>query len=184
MKKKVYITIEIPEEVKWRFRKEESRWKNLKIFWLGAQSLRVNFMLLGILDKKQLQIVTDTLQEITSNTPEWVFLLDKLTLGPNTQDPTMFWVTLKETNAAHNFKEAFKQKLIKKGFLWNPKLEGFKPHIVLAAARGNQLKGKQTNVSLQGEIPVRALNLVLTQTYERGKVKHKLWESFPLKTKS
>lgn len=181
MKKKVYITIDIPEAVKLGFRKEESRWKNLKVFWLGAQSLRVNFIFLGILDRKELQIATEAVQETAEITPEWEWTLDKLTLGPDFNEPTMFWVTLKDIPAAANFKKKLIEKLKEKNFPLSAKTENFTPHIVLAAARGNQLKGKKTFVPLNGKIPVQTLNLMLTQTYERGKVKHKLWETFKLK---
>lgn len=178
MQKKIYITIDLPDEIKESFRKEESRWKNLNVFWTGFSHLHLTLDYLGIVDKDGLRIIRRALEEAADQSHPFDIRLDKIVLGPDTKDPHMFWATIYEDAAWKKFSQVFREKLVGAGFELRP--GAFTPHIVLATANGNQLKGKQTSVRLRGRFKVENVNLFSSQTYAKGMTKYKLLETFPL----
>ena len=178
MQKRIYITIDLPDEIRESFLKEEKRWKNLNVFWTGFSHYRLTFEYLGVIDKEDLRIIKKTLDEITEENKPFDIRLDRIVLGPNAKDPHMFWATIFEDSAVKNFRKKFHEQLLDNGF--ELKENDFIPHIVLGSAKGNQLKGKQTNVKLRGRMKVEELNLYSSQTYAKGVTKYKLLETFPL----
>lgn len=178
MQKKIYITIDLPDEIKENFRKEESRWKNLHVFWTGFSHLRLTLDYLGVVDKGALNKIKGAFRETADEMKAFEIRLDRIVLGPNEKDPKMFWAMIFEDNAIKNFLKDFHWRLESDGF--ETKEKNFVPHIVLATAKGNQLKGKQTNIHIKGRFKVDHLNLYSSQTYSKDVVKFKLVESIPL----
>lgn len=178
MQKRIYITIDLPDEIKEGFMKEESRWKNLRVFWTGFSHYRLTLEYLGIVDKDDLRQIKNALEKTVDETKAFEVRLDRIVLGPNAKEPKMFWATIFEEGAIKSFRKKLRENLAENNF--EIKEENFVPHIVLATANGNQLKGKQTNVKLRGKIKVESLNLLSSQTYAKGATKYKLVENFPL----
>ena len=178
MKKKIFVTIDLSDEIKESFRKEESRWKNLHIFWTGFSHLHLTFEYLGIIDKEDLKKIRRAVREVSRETKIFDIKLNSIVLGPNAKEPRMFWATIFEDALVKNLRKELKRHLEENEFEYQEK--DFVPHIVLASAKGNQLKGKQTNVRLKGKIKVENLNIFSSQTYAKDTVKYKLLESFPL----
>lgn len=180
MQKKIFITIDLPDEIKESFRREESRWKNLHIFWTGFSHLHLTFDYLGIADKENLKKIRNALEKTAGDIKTFDMRLDRIVLGPNSKEPKMFWATVFEDSFMKDFRKKFEENLMAQGFERKENKKDFAPHIVLATAKGNQLKGKQTNIHLKGKIPVENINLYSSQTYGRDAVKYKLVETFPL----
>jgi len=178
MQKKIYITIELPDEIKESFRREEKRWKNLRVFWTGFSSVHLTLEYLGVVDKDGLKRIRESLAAAVEETRAFEIRLDRIVLGPNEKEPTMFWATIFEDAALKNFRKRFRDLLWDSGFVFEEK--NTVPHIVLATANGNQLKGKQTNVRLRGKFRVDEINLYSSQTYAKGVTKYKLVENFSL----
>jgi len=178
MQKRIYITVDLPDAIKESFRKEEGRWRNLNVFWTGFSHLHLTLDYLGTVDKEGLKQIIDALDDITEGMRNFDIRLDRITLGPDEKDPKMFWGRIYEDGAVKGFLNAFHSRLAEKGF--ELKEKSFVPHIMLASAKGNQLKGKQTNVHLKGKFNVDSLNLYSSQTYGKGSVKFKLIGTFPL----
>jgi 2'-5' RNA ligase len=178
MQKRLYITIDLPDEIKETFRKEEKRWRNLNVFWTGFSHYRLMLEYLGLVDQQGLRMVRDALDNLSRDTAPFEVRLDRIVLGPDAKDPKMFWATIFEDGAVKKFRKELKERLEAAGFKYPEK--DFIPHIVLATAKGNQLKGKQTNVHLRGKISVDHVNLYSSQTYTKGMVKYKLMDSYSL----
>lgn len=178
MQKKIYITIDLPDEIKEGFRKEEKRWKNLNVFWTGFSHLHLTLEYMGIIDKEGLKSIRQAVEELAEETKGFVLRMDRIVLGPDVKDPKMFWATVYEDAALKKVRRSLREKLSVAGF--DLKVGEFTPHIVLATANGNQLKGKQTNIHLKGGFRVEELNLYSSQTYGKGMTKFKLLETFPL----
>ena len=178
MQKKLYVTIDLPDPIKESFRKEEKRWKNLNVFWTGFSHVRLTLEYLGVVDKDGLRAVRRALEETAAESRAFDLRLNRLTLGPNAQEPKMFWVTIFEDAPVGRVRRTLQEKLTAEGF--EARETVFTPHIVLATANGNQLKGKQTNIQLKGKFRVENLNLYSSQTYAKGLTKYKLLETYPL----
>jgi 2'-5' RNA ligase len=178
MQKKIFITTEIPDDIKDAFRREESRWKNLNVFWTGFSHVHLTMEYLGVVDNVGLRKIKQALEETIEEMREFDIRLDRIVLGPNEKEPTMFWATIYEDDPVRFFRRTLREHLAENKFELT--VADFKPHIVLAKANGNQLKGKQTSVRLRGKMRIEEFNLFSSQTYAKGTTKYKLVESYPL----
>ncbi len=178
MQKRLYVTIDLPDGIRESFLREEKRWKNLNVFWTGFSHYRLTLEYLGVADKEGLKTVRDTLDDLSRDTAPFEVRLDRIVLGPDAKDPKMFWATIYEDAAVKRFRKELRERLEVAGFKY-PEKE-FTPHIVLASAKGNQLKGKQTDVHLRGKFPVDHVNLYSSQAYAKGSAKYKLVDAFSL----
>lgn len=178
MQKRIYITIDLPDEIKESFRKEEGRWKNLNVFWTGFSHLHLTLEYLGIIDKDGLKVIKQAMDELTDETKAFDIRLDRITLGPNEKEPRFFWARILEDKSINDFRKKFRERCGANGL--ELKEMDFVPNILLATANGNQLKGKQTNVRLRGRFRVEEMNLYSSHTYAKGTTKYKLLETFQL----
>lgn len=178
MKKKIFLTIDLSEEIKGAFRDQEKRWKNLNVFWIGFSSLFLTMEYFGVVDKPELNKIKEALEKTAQETKPFNIKLSKIVLGPNEQDPKMFWATIMEDQEVKAFRENLYKNLREADF--EMKEREFIPHVVLAFAKGNQLKGRKTSVPLKGKIEAKEINLMFSQTYTKNSIKHKLLETFVL----
>ncbi len=178
MQQRLYITIELPDEIKVMLRKEESRWKNLRVFWEGFSHVRLTLEYLGVADREGLRQVLKAVRATAEETPALEVCLDRIVLGPDEKDPSMFWVRIFEDLGIKKFRARLRELLAQEGFPLPE--QDFVPHIVMATAKGNQLKGKKTNVKLRGKFKAQEVNLLSSQTYAGGIAKYKLVETFLL----
>lgn len=178
MQKRLYVTVELPEEIKQALRKEESRWKNLRVFWTGFGSVHLTLDYLGVVDKDGLKQAKEAMESAVAATPGFVIRLDRIVLGPDQKEPTMFWATVREEGGLKEFRQRLRDALWDAGFELGVK--DFMPHIVLAKANGNQLKGKHTNVPLKGKVPVEVIHLVASQSYAKGAARFNLVGEYEL----
>jgi len=104
--------------------------------------------------------------------------LDKIVLGPDPVQAKMFWVTVCVDSNIIKLKNLMNENL--KFYDFKLEEREFKPHITLARARGNQLKGKQTNIILPNmKFKVEGIEVMQSQLHPGG-AKHKVVESFGL----
>lgn len=178
MQQKIYITIDLPDEIKESLRKEESRWKNLRVFWEGFSHVRLTLEYLGVTDREDLRRIKKSLQMAADEFGAFDICLERIVLGPDAREPKMLWVTVFEDQKLKRFRARLRELFQENGF--ELKEDNFLPHIVMATAKGNQLKGKKTSVKLRGKFRAEGLNLLSSQTYAGGITKYKLVDNFPL----
>ena len=178
MKKRIFMTIDLPDEVKRELLSYEKRWKNLHIKWTNFYKLHTTFEFLGEVNKNGLEEILLATKKTALEIEPFQMRLDKIVLGPNQAQAQMFWVTVLIDANLMRLKDAMEQNLKLYGF----EIEEveFKPHIVLARARGNQLKGKQTNIILRNmEFKAEKIEIMESQLGPNIE-KYKLIESFKL----
>lgn len=187
MKKRIFIAINLPDEIKRKLLSYERRWKNLRVKWTNFYNLHITLEFLGEVDRWELEKIIQALKETSLAIKPFYVQLDKITLGPDSARAKMFWATIHIDNNIVKLKNLINENL--KFHEFNSggsepslKLEEqeFKPHVTLARARGNQLKGKQTNIALPGmKFKVESIDIVQSQLHSGG-AKYKVVESFKL----
>ena len=181
MKKRIFITIDLPDEIKRALLSYEKRWKNLHIKWTNFYKLHITVRFLGEVDRKELELILSAVKKTASEIKPFDVRLDKIVLGPDPVQAQMFWATVYIDANMMELKRAMEQNLKIYGFEIEDR--EFKPHITLACARGNQLKGKQTNIILKN-MKFMAKSMEIIESQLRPNIeKYKLVESFEFEKK-
>jgi RNA 2',3'-cyclic 3'-phosphodiesterase len=176
MKKQIFIAINLPDEIKKELLSHEKRWKNLRIRWTNFYKLHITVCFLGEVDRKELELILLSIEKTVSEINSFDIRLEKIVLGPDPIQAKMFWATVCIDANIIKLNRALNENLKLQGIkLFS---QEFKPHITLARARGNQLKGKQTNIALKNmRFKVKSIEIMESQI-QPSVEKYKIIESF------
>lgn len=148
MKHRVFIAINIPDEIKRQLLENKTRWKNLKVHWTKFENIHLTLEFLGLIEYKKLRTILKVVKETTARIQPFHIHLNRIILGPDPVQAKMFWVTVMVDKSLLNLKDTLNKNLLEAGIELKNEERDFNPHITLARARGNELKGKQTNINL------------------------------------
>lgn len=178
MKKQIFIAINLPDEIKRELLAHEKRWKNLRIRWTNFYKLHITIGFLGEADRKKLESILLAAEKTVSEINSFDIRLEKIVLGPDPKQARMFWATVCVDANIMKLNLALNENLKLQGIkLFD---QEFKPHITLARARGNQLKGKQTNIALKN-MRFRAKSIeIMESQLQPSAEKYRIIESFEL----
>ncbi|MEA1936770.1 MAG: RNA 2',3'-cyclic phosphodiesterase [Patescibacteria group bacterium] len=176
MKKRIFIAINLPDDIKRELLSYEKRWRNLKVRWTNFNKMHLTIEFLGEVNKSGLDAVLSAVEKTALKTKPFDIRLDKIVLGPDPVQAKMFWVTIYLDSYLLAFKNLMAENLKQNNFI--PEEREFKPHITLARARGNQLKGKQTKITLaKFKFKAEGVEVMQSQLHPGG-AKYKAVESF------
>ena len=179
MKKRIFIAINLPDDIKRTLLSYEKRWRNLHIRWTNFYKMHITVEFLGEVNRSGLDAILAAAENTAMETKPFEIRLDKLVLGPDLVQARMFWATIYIDSYLMRFKNLMDENLKQNNFI--PEEREFKPHITLARARGNQLKGKLTNISLTN-LRFRSESVEVIESQLRpGGAKYKVVESFKFK---
>ena len=178
MRKRIFVVIDLPEEIKRELLSYERRWKNLHIKWTNFYNLHITLEFLGEVNKWELNKILQAIEKTALEVKPFDVKLDKIVLGPDPVQAKMFWATVCVDNNIIKLKNLMNENL--KFYDFKLEEREFKPHITLARARGNQLKGKQTNIILPNmKFKIESIKVMQSQLHPGG-AKYKVVESFGL----
>jgi 2'-5' RNA ligase len=95
MLKRVFIAINLPEDIKNQLTAFQKRWPTLPIRWTKKENIHITLLFLGYLDQKQLLETIETTKRVAQKHKPFSVLLEKICYGPNPSRPRMVWVALK-----------------------------------------------------------------------------------------
>ena len=176
MKKRIFIAINLPDDIKRALLSYEKRWRSLRIRWTNFNKMHITVEFLGEVNKGGLDAILSAAENTAGEIKPFDIRLDKIVLGPDPAQAKMFWATIHIDSYLMKFKKLMDENLKQNDFI--PEVREFKPHITLARARGNQLKGKRTNITL-ANLKFRAESVeVIESQLHPGGAKYKVVESF------
>ncbi len=147
MKHRIFIAINLPDKIKRQLLDCKKRWKNLKVRWTKFENIHITLEFLGLIEYKKLRTVLEVTKKTAARIQPFDVRLNKIILGPDPAQAKMFWATVMVGKPLLNLKDTLNKNLPEAGIEIKEERD-FNPHITLARARGNELKGKQTNVNL------------------------------------
>jgi len=178
MKKQIFIAINLPDEIKRELLAYEKRWKNLHIRWTNFYKLHITVSFLGEVERKELELILSAVEKTVSEIKSFDIRLEKIVLGPDPIQAKMFWATICIDANITKLNRTLNENLKLHGI--EIESQEFKPHITLARARGNQLKGKQTNIALKNmRFKAKSIEVMESQLQPSAE-KYKIIGSFEL----
>lgn len=178
MEKRIFIAINLPHGIIERLKANEKRWSGLHVKWTNAVNMHMTLQFLGNANRKDFNSILLAVKNAVPNITPFHICIDRIVLGPDSNEPTMFWATTAIDINLLKLKKSLDESLKSCGYFLEDR--EFRPHITLARARGKQLKGKKTNVQLKGVgFKVESIEVMQSQLHPGGS-KYKIVESFKL----
>jgi len=92
-KKKIFVEIEVPNNLKRRLTLKISDWSELPIKWMKEENFHITVAFVGYVDESMLPEICQKVKESVENFEAFDLEFDRIELGPNPEDPKTVWLT-------------------------------------------------------------------------------------------
>ena len=165
MRHRIFIAINLPEEIKNQLLSYQAKWPELPIRWTKKESLHITLEFLGYLSDDELLKVCQNTKELAAEKKSFTITLDKICYGPpKKMPPRMVWVVGGKVGAFN-----------------------FSPHITLGRIRTWQWRQiepeERPEVSEEINLNFEVSSIeVMESVLKKGGPEYTLLESCPLKS--
>lgn len=130
-KKKVFIEIEVPSQIKKRLAKKVALWADLPIKWLKEESMHVTVAFVGFVDESVVPDICEKVSVACADVESFDLDFDKIILSPDPLDPRTVSLVGPASEQLKLLNEAVEKAL---GMHKHDHKE-FRPHITLGRIR-------------------------------------------------
>ncbi len=111
--KKIFLSINLPNELKKELASFKDSFKELPIRWVDEENLHITLSFLGYLDNKKLNSLYNTIEDILSNYNSFSLNLNKICYQPEGKEKgEMIWVKIEENEILNKLITEIKKRLL------------------------------------------------------------------------
>jgi 2'-5' RNA ligase len=187
MRRRLFIAINLPEEIKEEFEKFKKRFSGLPAKWVKKENLHLTLAFLGYVKEENLPEIIETTKNVASKQAPFSSKIIKISYGPPKNfPPKMVWAIGERSENLQKLQENLKNALLKMKI---PQLEeeerGFIPHITLARIRKwefQQIEPEERpeiDEDLNFSFEVKSIE-IMESHLKRGGAEYTVLESVPL----
>ena len=186
MKRRIFIAINLPNNIKKQLGLYKDKWQDLPARWTSLNNLHITLEFLGDLTDEELGEVCVVVKEVAKRHGSFSINLDKVLYGPLGKiPPKMIWAIGEKLDELSDLKEDLQEFLLEK-IAFRPGLKSFSPHITLA--RINEWEWKkiepeerpEVNENIENVFTVESIE-VMESVLKRGGPEYTIVESHSLK---
>ena len=112
MRHRIFIAINLPEDVKKQLADYEKKWPTLPVRWVRGDNLHITLVFLGYLNDEELLEVIKIVQEVAAKNLSFSINLNKILYGPPKKfPPRMVWVEGEESQELANLQKDLENSL-------------------------------------------------------------------------
>lgn len=131
-KHRIFIAINLPEEIKRELAKHYDKWPELPAKWTAKDNLHITLEFLGDLTDQEIGDTCKIVSEVAKSHNFFSINLNKVLYGPPKKNPPrMVWAEGERSEELADLKEDLQKYLVEK-INFRPGGKGFTPHITLA----------------------------------------------------
>lgn len=130
-KKKIFIEINVPDQLKRRLAQKIDKWRDLPIKWMKEKNFHITVSFVGYVDESVVPEICRKVSEAANEIESFEIFFDNIELAPDAENPRMVWITGKPIEELGKLNET-----IEKALDMHPqKHKKFSPHIMLGKIR-------------------------------------------------
>jgi len=136
MKHRIFIAINLPEDIKKQFVSYQGKWPELPIRWTRRENLHITLFFLGFVSDEELLEVCKITKETALKNQSFSINLNRICYGPPKKPPRMVWIEGKKSKEF-----TFLRNNLEKSLMGSEKVHfssedrAFSPHITLGRIR-------------------------------------------------
>lgn len=180
MKRKIFISINIPDKIKKSLIKATKKWQDLPMKWVKEANLHITLLFLGYIDEETLPEICQKTREVVENMDIFDIEFDRIELFPSADDPKIIALTGPDNE---NLLELY-DSLGKTLEIFNVSKKSFRPHITLGRGRKYKWEALEMKPSISENYPlvITAETIdVMASDFGDGENEYTIIESCPLK---
>lgn len=137
MKRRIFIAINLSENVKDKFQEYQRKWADLPVRWTKRNSLHLTLVFIGYVSDEEMAQICKITREAARKHEPFNIEFERIILGPPGKPARMIWVEGKFSEELAKFKNDLENALMNSGNSGFRDVEtrGFRPHITLARIR-------------------------------------------------
>ena len=136
MRHRIFIAINLPEDVKKRLADFQSQWPELPARWTKPENLHITLAFLGYLTDEELVEILRITKEVAQRHQPFSINLNKICYGPPKMPPRMIWVEGEKSKDLANLQLDLEKSLTSSGKIkFEPEERSFTSHITLGRIR-------------------------------------------------
>ena len=189
MRHRIFIAINLPEDIKKQLVDYQTKWLELPCRWTKKENLHVTLMFLGYLSDEELLEVLKITKEVASRNSPFSINLKKIIYGPpKKMPPRMVWAEGEKSEELGKLQKDLENSLLSSQvkITEEPEARPYTPHITLGRIRAwefRQIEPEERpiveeEISLNFE--VNSIEVMESQL-KRGGSEYTILESYPLK---
>ncbi len=140
MKRRLFIAINLPENIKNKLIGYQGKWADLPVRWTPKANLHITLVFIGYVGDNEMYEICNIAKEIAKRHGSFNIRLKRILLGPPNKFPRMFWVEGKKSEEMARLKNDFEDMF--------SRVRACHPHITL----GRIKQGQWRELSPQPEI--------------------------------
>jgi len=130
-KHRIFIAINLPEEIKKKLSDYQSKWPELPVRWTKLENIHLTLIFLGYLTDEEISETCEISKEIASKYSQFTINLNKICYGPpKKMPPRMIWVQGEKLKTLSDLKEELEKSLME-NIRFSPENREFSPHLTL-----------------------------------------------------
>jgi 2'-5' RNA ligase len=130
-KKKIFIEIAVPDQLKRRLAQKTTEWSDLPIKWVKENNLHITVAFVGYVDESVIPDICRKINEAVNDLESFEITFNKIGLGPNIEDPKMIWLSGEPNSELGKLNETIEEAL----GMHPQKHKHFCPHVTLGRIR-------------------------------------------------
>lgn len=134
MKRKIFISINLPDRDKKRLIRTTEKWQGLPVKWVKESNLHITLAFLGHVADENMAEICEKVSEAVKNVEMFDLEFETVELGPDTVNPKMIWLSGQADENLRILYERIEKAL---GIFVSSK-KSFRPHITLGRIRGRK----------------------------------------------
>lgn len=183
-KRRIFISINLPEHIKKRILKWQGEWASLPVRWTKKQSLHITLAFIGYATDEEMLEVCQIVRQISAKHQPFEIELKRVCLGPSDNAPRMFWLEGERNLALARLKDDLENQLLDSGQSglaslkpwrsgYNRKeVRAFHPHITLARIRQREWRLMPSKPKIEKEVslsfPVESIEVMESRLLRDG----------------
>jgi 2'-5' RNA ligase len=179
IQRKIFIGIDLPQQVKKRLSQKIEVWKDLPVKWSREDNFHLTLFFIGHIDDESLLEICEKVQIALSNLSSFDVSLQEISIGPNAQKPQRIWLTGEANEQLRELEESIAKEI---GIFVSERKE-FCPHVTLGRIQVERWKNLPETPEIKEKfsvsIPVENVE-IFESVMNQGKKKYLSIESFPL----
>jgi 2'-5' RNA ligase len=191
--RRIFIAINLPEDVKETLQKYQREWADLPVRFVKRDSLHLTVLFIGYVDDERMLDICRQTKEITKNHQPFDLKFSHICLGPPKKPPRLIWAEGKKSRSLSELKEELESAVFQRGP--DPRsfsgaereLKDLIPHITLARIRQmawkRLLEKPAINEEVSFVVPVNSIE-VMESDLRRSGAEYSVLESVELGIKN
>ena len=179
MQKRVFIAINLPFELKKQILNRQRKWAGIGLNLTKAENLHVTLAFIGYVEDIEADKIVQITEETVKNFAPFEIFFECIHPGPSEDLPRMIWLSGPVSKDLSNLSSRLAEDLKKHGIAADSK-HGFKLHITLARARGDELRARNIKEDLRYSFRAEAID-VMESDLSVGEAKYKILKSIKLR---